>query len=358
MRRPIMAGLAGLLLLGCGQAAPGTEQPLASADPIPSERVTSPSPTEVAVPPGSIVFDRYDAVFGAEGPYLGTFLISPDGTDARSFSIPASSFGMAPAWSPDGEQLVVNMWTEGDSGGHAGVARVDGSDFKKLEPDRVDGDFGCSDWHPDGGTVVCAMSGEDPDVDGIYTLRIDDAQVERLTTSPFHYTEGAAGGCGGGDGRAIYSPDGSRIAFIRQKCGMGANPSADESAAIEIMNADGSDLRELVQDGLVMSHPGSHISWSPDGELIAFGSQDGSLYTVDVESGDLDAVKVPREVGRHFACGPEWSPDGTRLVFSMFVDAEGTTDLYTMSPDGNDLVRITTEPGAEHWARWGPRLAN
>ena len=67
---------------------------------------------------------------------------------------------------------------------------------------------------------------------------------------------------------------------------------------------------------------------------------------------------MPSDVGRHFACGPDWSPDGTGLVFSMFVDAEGTTDLYSIAPDGSDLVRITTEPGAEHWARWSPRLVD
>jgi Tol biopolymer transport system component len=231
---------------------------------------------------------------------------------------------------------------------------ADGSEFTVLRDVRIDGDFGCSDWSPDGRALLCSASGNDPDLDGIYTLRVDDLRLGRLTESPFHYTEGTAGACGGGDGRARYSPDASRIAFIRQRCGTGANPSATESGAIEIMAADGAGLRELVEQGRVMSHPGSHISWAPDGSTIAFGSQEGGLFLVDVESGRLTTIPMPDEIGTHHASGPDWSPDGTRIVFSMFVQAEGSTDLYTVSPDGTDLARITREAGAEQWARWGP----
>ena len=67
MRRLIVLGLAGLLLAGCGETAPATDQAPASVDPIPSESAVSAAPSQVAVPPGWIAFDRYDAAFGAEG---------------------------------------------------------------------------------------------------------------------------------------------------------------------------------------------------------------------------------------------------------------------------------------------------
>ena len=130
-------------------------------------------------------------------------------------------------------------------------------------------------------------------------------------------------------------------------------PSADESAAIELMASDGKDLRELVEQGKVKSHPGSQISWSPDGSTIAFGSQEGDLFTVDVATGSVTPIPMPAQVGSHHADGPDFAPDGSRLVFSMFTDAQGGTELYTIAPDGSDLQQITTGGGSEHWARWG-----
>ena len=195
MRWLAVLALPALFLAGCGQGTAGTSKPQESTGPVASETMSVPSPiaSQVAVPSGRVAFDRYDVAFGAEGPYMGTMIIRPDGTDERSFSVPLTSFGLGAAWSRDGEQFVVNMWTEADQGVRPGVVDVDGSDFAKLVPDGVDGDFGCSDWNPDGNTLLCAMSGIDPDVDGIYTMRIDDLHLERLTTSPFHFTEGSAG---------------------------------------------------------------------------------------------------------------------------------------------------------------------
>ena len=40
--------------------------------------------------------------------------------------------------------------------------------------------------------------------------------------------------------------------------------------------------------------------------------------------------------------GRDWSPDGSRLVFSMFTEGQGDTELYTIAPDGSDLRQITT----------------
>jgi WD40 repeat protein len=364
-------GLAILLVAGCQ-----SRQPSASGVTLP---IFTPRPTQTAagssivgagppssgpkgpVPPGRIVFDRYNSALGAEGEYLGSSIIAPDGAGEQAVPTPVQTAILNPVWAPDGTRLALNIWTPPLGPGRPALSNPDGSGFTRLEPKGVDGDLGCDDWSPDARSLVCGVSTLHPEVgsrladaDGIYTLRLRDLKVVQLTHSPYHDTLGSGGECGGGDGRAIFSPNGTLIAFIRQRCGGGDHPASDESAGIEVMRADGTDLRELVPQGQVRSHAGSQLSWSPDGNAIAFGSQDGRLFVVDVTSARVSPIPLPASLGTSFASGPSWSPDGSRVAFSLFIDADSSTDLYTMSPDGSDLERITTADGSEQLAQWGP----
>jgi WD40 repeat protein len=368
-----ITGLAVLLVAGCAQSpqpsASGAALPVAgpsAAASAPGSSIIAsgtPSPTvsNAPVPTGRIVFDRYNTAFGAEGDYLGSSIIAPDGTGEQTLPIPVQTASLNPVWAHDGSRLALNIWTPPLGPGRPALANADGSGFSPLQPNGVDGDLGCEDWSPDARSLLCWVSTPHPatgsrlaDTDGIYTLRLRDLTVVQLTHSPYHDTTGSAGECGGGDGRAIFSPRGALIAFIRQRCGGGANPASDESAGMEIMSADGSDLRELVPQGQVRSHAGSQLSWSPDGNEIVFGSQDGHLFVVDVRSAQVSPIPLPASIGTSFASGPSWSPDGSRLVFSLYINADGSTDLYTVSPDGSDFERITSADGAEQFAQWGP----
>lgn len=299
------------------------------------------------------MFDRYDTAFGAEGPYLGTDIIGSDGAADHSLVAPVEVVGLEPVWSPDGRQFALSVFMPPVGPGLPAIINVDGTGFTLVQPEGIEDGMSCSDWSPDGQTLLCSHSPVDPDPNGIYTVRPDGTGLTRLTRSPFRHTVGTEGECGGGDGRGVFSPDGERIAFIRQKCGTGANPSSDESAAIEVMDSDGGSVREIVEQGGVMSHPGSRISWSPNGTSIVFGSQEGELFVVRPDGTGLAQIHLPDDVGDHHAFGPDWSPDGTRIVFSMYVAVRNSTDLYTISPDGSNLARLTTSDGAEAFASWG-----
>jgi dipeptidyl aminopeptidase/acylaminoacyl peptidase len=46
-------------------------------------------------------------------------------------------------------------------------------------------------------------------------------------------------------------------------------------------------------------------------------------------------------------------PPDSRIVFAKN-EAEGQVDLYTIRPDGSDLVRLTDTPEVKRWPRWSP----
>jgi Tol biopolymer transport system component len=357
-RGPVVAVLAiASALAGCGsdgRASPTIEaarSPSIPSGSVPSTPSRSRPAASVRIGLGSVAFDRYEAAFGADGLFLGSAILNSEGVE-HALEVPVPTVLLMPAWSRDGNHLVVNIYAD-PGPGRPGVMRGDGTEFRLLRV-SVDGDLGCTDWSPDGKLLACFVNGSSPKPDGIYTLNVADLLLKRVTQSPFHIVRGATGDCGGGDSRPRFSPDGSQIAFIRQRCGSGSNPSADESAAIEIVNVDGTGPRELVPQGRVRSHPGSQLSWSPDGKSIVYGTPDGRLFIVDADSGDRREIALPSSLGAAKAVGPDWSLDGERLVFSMFIPAEGSTDLFTIRPDGSDLARLTTSAGAESWARWYP----
>lgn len=346
----VLLGLS-IVVAGCRSDAAASSSPVPEASASQAAASATPRPE----PPGLIAFDRHDTVLGAEGPYLGTVIIRPDGTGERPLPMPDGVVETTPAWSPDGRELLVWLWIGPSGPGRPGIISSDGTGLRTIDGAE---DLGCGDWSPSGTMLVCSRSGPDPDRDGIYLIGTDGNDLEQLTASPFHHTIGTAGECGGGDARPVFSPDGAWIAFIRQKCGAGANPAATESSSIYVMQSDGSGLEMIVDHGLVKSHPGTRIDWSLDGEWIVFGSQDGRLFRVRPDGKDRTEIPLPHELGRYHAYGPGWSPDGSRVVFSMYRDSEDSTDLYIVSPDGSDLVRLTDTDGAENFANWGLPLGS
>ena len=132
-------------------------------------------------------------------------------------------------------------------------------------------------------------------------------------------------------------------------------PSSDESGAIEIENIDGTGLREVVPQGGVERTPGSQLSWSPDGQELAFGTQDAYLSLVHPDGSGIAHLNfVVGASGIVGVFGPAWSPDGKWIVFST--GSGGTlADLWIVAPDGTgpgeDGRRVNT--GAS-FVNWGP----
>jgi Tol biopolymer transport system component len=148
---------------------------------------------------------------------------------------------------------------------------------------------------------------------------------------------------------AQWSPDGSRLAYILEEPG--------PRYAVVIADASGADPVPLVEE----EYTGAvgpdliDLSWSPDGSRIAYSGrtvEDGvARRTILIV--DADGSGEP-EVLDGLWTDVSWSPDGERLVTVGFPDASGRFDVYTMRPDGSDLVRLTDSEAGEHEPSWSP----
>ena len=141
-----------------------------------------------------------------------------------------------------------------------------------------------------------------------------------------------------------WSPDGRRIAFVRQGRGPGA---------IWVVGANGAGAHRLIKPP-PRSDNDEHPSWSPDGRWIAF-SRSLNLTPPGAHGfTGTTQIWIAGSAGRHAhllvrnAGGPAWSPDGKWIVFV----SGGTPSLYKVRPDGTGLRRLTRNPRGDEDPAW------
>ena len=230
-------------------------------------------------------------------------------------------------WYPDGEHIVFASTEAHDPGCLAQpdrsrgyvwklypefdlyVSRKDGSDLRLLfSSDGYDAEATVS---PLGDKIIFTSTRDgDPE---LYTMNLDGSGLTRLT-----HTKGY-------DGGAFFSADGSKIIFRASR------PKTEEhlkaytelvrdhlvrptNLEIFIMNADGSDMRQVTRNGAANFAPFLH----PDGRRIIFCSnmdarnkRNFDLYMINVDGTGLERITHCEE----FDGFPMFTRDGKKLVF-------------------------------------------
>ena len=230
------------------------------------------------------------------------WVASPDGTGARELFPGTSDSRLALALSPDGRRLLYSVWDEG-SVLRSFVVDLTGPNALRAEPGPVDG--GEFDFSPDGARLAFVRNvwtdPNDPYPDSVVAiLDLSTGEVTELEATAIRSPDGH-------DRMPKWSPDGTRLLFIRDEIGPPTPEDRIEDSQLLVIDVDGSDLRLIVG----AEQAPSSAEWAPDGTRIAITSSPTTLKD-DPLTGDRDNVLVLNEI-------------------------------YTVRPDGSDLRRLTDD---------------
>jgi len=243
------------------------------------------------------------------------------------------------------------------------LINADGTKMRRIFPYKLL----CPVWSPDGEWVAFVSGAQ------ILKMRFtgttfDTTSLTQLTTEGRNFLP-------------AWSPDGEWIAYDNTTCGNALEPAPPNSCGLLVVRNNGTDRRFLVRgrmphwapDGMHLAYIGlwseiyrvsvsdtsevvrltsfnqidpyardnRYPRYSPDGGKIGFRSIDANLWIINSDGTDLKKLTTEREV---FGGPFSWSPDGTKIVYTVFRSnnwgyENGT--LWTLNPATGEKRQLT-----------------
>ena len=217
-------------------------------------------------------------------------------------------------WSPDGEWFAFHSFSDPE---YLFKVDVNGQRLTRLTgEDSPNPDLRYTvtgNWSPSGDRLLYTVVAGEPR--GISVMNPDGSDTQLLV--PYGI-------------QGSWFPDGERIIYVNW------DPAVPEATGrarqVYTANADGTGIRKLTDlpDSDYLSTP----VLSPDGKQIAFVYGRDELHLMNVDGTDVRQVTN----GEGIVGGPEWSPDGTQILFGRFIP-NVSTRLYVL-----DVATLEVEP--------------
>jgi Tol biopolymer transport system component len=161
----------------------------------------------------------------------------------------------------------------------------------------------------------------------LWMVNIDGSKLQQIAVQPLSNIY-----------KLSWAPDGNRIAFMGN--------------GLMVMDADGSNLRTVAQNGIAAGYPYS-AAWSPDSRwLVYVTAPDPETFATDWDArvfGGSNIVLVDVIAGTERVLlsdgstgnlDPAWSPNGSHIAFVS--DREGASEVWTARTDGSMLQQLTS----------------
>ncbi len=268
--------------------------------------------------------------FGVGKPQI--WLIPTNGGEARQLTF-VEHGASSPVWSPNNRQLLFSALV--------GPSEEETEEGKPLPKVRVIDRL----WYRlDGVGFIYDRRSH------LFLIDSDGGEPRQLTDGDWD------------DGDAVWSPDGSQIAFVSNHADDRWHLPGADVYIMPLQNGAAGELRCLTDGQLAAGSP----SWSLDGKTLAFlaapklhSAGHVFLYTIGADANKAPATCLTQEFegicadwtnsdlgDEHLMPPPAWSADGKTLY--VLASQRGSSRIYTIPTEGAGPEPATLTPGETH----------
>jgi Tol biopolymer transport system component len=267
--------------------------------------------------PYDIVFERRD---GQSGP-PDLYRLDLETGDAIRVFTTGSVGGMHPSARPGGSQIAF-VRSDAEFNSEVFIVNRDGTGLVNITSSSAVDEMPA--WAPNGQRIAFVTDREGSFRD-IFVVNVNGTELRRLTPAdPFPAVTSELW--------PAWSPDGRLLAY---------SSTIDGTPDIWTITVDETPVQRVRLTGT--TDIDDHPTWSPVDALparIAFhridvNTGDADIVILNLTSGALQTISMPGQ-----QLWPSWSPEGDLIAFSSNHETEDF-EIYTMRPDGSEVVRRT-----------------